>query len=340
MNLLLNSSNRLLKRFNLKIQNIDTPARISKSDLNQVDTTFQASRDPIYLVYQMGKVGSSSIHDCLFNSGKKSFHICHLSELTSRQLKFAIRDDYCPSLFSEKTMSAIASNEFLRFRVALTARSSPKRIKIITLTRDPIAQLISTYFEGFEVLFKHYVLSTYGSVTAKTIIDHLNNLIRIYLEHFTTSENDADDFNRLGETYRQTDIRWFLHCCRWPLIWFDRELKDVLNIDVFSQNLERDFSSLNFSQDEIDVLLLKFECLPQTCETALRTFSGDDTLLLPKKNVSRKKSYGSLFQEVLSSIQIPEEFADIQYRHKYSTTFYTPDELEGFKQRWCTPNYA
>lgn len=149
---------------------------------------------------------------------KNTFHICRLSELPSRQRRFEIRDDYCPTLFSEKTMSTIAANEFVKFRVTLTARSSPKPIKIITLTREPIAQMISTYFEGFEVLFKHYVLSTYGSITAKTIVDHLNDLIRIYLEQFTTSENDADDFNRLGDTYRQTDIRWFLHCCRWPLI--------------------------------------------------------------------------------------------------------------------------
>ncbi len=334
MNVLFRSTNRILRKWGLEVRNFTAPVRLSKSDFGSVDAVVQDSDDPIYLVYQMGKVGSSSIHDCLLNTGKYSFHICHLSDWTSRQYKFAIQDDYCPTNFSEKIMSTIAGNEFTRFRISAVARSSPERIKVITATREPVSHLLSTYFEGFEILFKHYVSFRYGSITTDSVKQHLNELVRIYLEHSTQDAIISDDYSELRERFPQTDVRWFLLCCQWPLIWFDRELRGVLDIDIYSEALDLTGGQFSFTNNGIEVLGIKFESLSTIIEPALRRFTNDNSLTVTEKNVSRQKAHGTLFERVIESIDLPAEFLDLQYSHQFSRFFYTPDELENFKERW------
>ncbi len=91
------------------------------------------------LVYQMGKVGSTTIYETLKESGISSTHI-HV--LLPKNLDW-VRND------CEVKGIATPDDRFRRV-LARQIRKRRKQVRIITLVRDPISQNFSSFFQNFE----------------------------------------------------------------------------------------------------------------------------------------------------------------------------------------------
>lgn len=142
------------------------------------------------LVYQMAKVGSSSIAEALEERKLAVFHVHrmnreHLERMLAKRAELGWE---IPALPAHDILGPV-----LRERLVDRGR----RVKVITLVRDPIARNFSSYFE--------HVDRVWHRDDAHTSVP-MEELHRGFVERFPHDE---------------------------PLTWFDDELRPVFGIDVY-----------------------------------------------------------------------------------------------------------
>lgn len=252
----------------------------------------------IILVYQMGKVGSSSVHSSLLELQKSSptFHIhtlnnSHLKELT----KVLIRP------FSQPTpRNLLLSHCLIEYIKERGVQNN--RWKIVTMTRDPIATTISALFQIGRIFFPNYLVR---SARGEISIDEVS---KIFLN-----------------TYPFHD---------WPLNWFDDEIKHVFGVDVYEYPFPHNDGYIIRKTDHVDLLVLRLESLHECGSQALSEFLGTSHVVLRKENDSKNKPYSALYKRFKKEVDIPRKYIRRVYSHKYTKHFYTCSEIEGFRRRW------
>lgn len=95
------------------------------------------------ILYQMGKVGSSTLKESLKHQNIKPLHI-HRYYFKNNEKPIGLRR------FIHKVKSNIIFNRFIR----------NKRVKVITFYRDPLARNISSFFQNLDVYFSKTELET------------------------------------------------------------------------------------------------------------------------------------------------------------------------------------
>ena len=259
---------------------------------------------PPLLIYQMGKVGSSSIYRSIKSGWTQSpvYHLHVLSEDNLNALDRVIRESYPKTRFIPEHLIA---GEFLRRYLPTT---TPKqKWKIITLVRDPIARNVSSFFQ--DLTTRHAYLN-YSQLIDN---DDIEGTSRLLIEAFLNNH----DHHR-------------------PLNWFDMELKRVFNMDVLSEAFDKERGFTICSNDRCNVLVIKLEALDRCVEPAFKQFLNLDGFQLQTENVSIQKNYGQLYNAVRKSIQFPDAFIDRMYASRLVQHLYTADEIAGFRRRWCT----
>ncbi len=160
-------------------------------------------RDPI-IVYQMGKVGSSSLYATL-KSVVPDRMIYHVHNLTNEGIE-AI------NYRSTSRMRAFPGPGYWQARHLyrkITARSNQQRWHLITLTRDPVARNLSGFFQSLPL----------WSTTAS--------------RRFSNGERQSL-FEELLDIFLQQYPHDYAHR------WFDFELKKVFDIDIYESTFHKD----------------------------------------------------------------------------------------------------
>lgn len=245
--------------------------------------------NPPILVYQSGKVGSSTITDSLLQAKLKNpiYHVHLLSDegLNSPRGK--------PKL-----------GKALRRKIDAHGGIAAINWKIISLTRDPIAIALSALFQSIG-MGKRNDLSKHNGEIDKILV--LEELYR-----------NLEDFDR---SYFCT--------------WFDRELKTVFDVDVFTYpfNYDRGYSIIK--QNNIEVLVIRLEDLNSFGNKALMEFLNlDNPIDLVPKNVGDKKTYADTYEYVKNNISVPLDICHKIYSSKYSSHFYNSSQQEKFISKW------
>lgn len=272
------------------------------------------------LVYQMGKVGSSSVRNSLFRSRDPKTAFVFMSheyqpvrnrridtfDLDPRHregVEFEIRQDrrvydtfplhrrigwrYREKFYVEQ----IYRNVILRGRPA----------KIITLVRDPVAANLSMFFQIFDLI--------YGVP---------------YRDDLFTVDELAEGFLARYPHYR-------------PVTWFDVEFRTTTGIDVYRHEFARESGHAVITQRHLDVLLLKCETADEVKAEAIRRFVGLDDFALVRSNTAARKAYARQYQEVRSRLVVPDALLDDLYESRYARHFYTDGERAAFRARWSAP---
>ena len=261
---------------------------------------------PPLLVYQMGKVASSSVYRSIRRSWSHSpvYHLHVLSRENLSILDQVIRNAY-PS--THYVPDHLVAGEFLRRFVP----TSPPRTKwkIITLVRDPIARNISSFFQ--DLRSRHQYLDFSKIIDNDDVEAAAGLLANAFLNHHDHSR---------------------------PLNWFDMELNQVFKIDIFSEPFDKENGFKIYDSELGTALLIKLERLRECAEPALSQFLSLDGFQLIDENISDKKDYGELYSTVRQSIKFPEDFISRIYNSKLVRHIYTDSEINQFKQRWCSVN--
>ena len=274
----------------------------------------QAFSGPPIIGYQMGKVGSSTIHASLnaLHLDSPVYHVHFLNPRRVHEIEKQRRRYFRTERYGYLKRPWLY--EFLYQQI----REKDRQWKLITLVRDPIARNISTFFENLEVTKKgntsgYIVRSDYYDFDIEVDLDHVEPLIELF-------------FNRLVHER--------------PLRYFDDEIRSVFGIDVFAGVFPTDKGYKLYRDDHADLLLIRLEDLDQCAATAFKDFLGIDGFTLISTNVASEKIYAPLYKEFKSRIRLPEDYVNSMYNSRYARHFYSDDEIRGFCYGWGSRQQA
>lgn len=260
-------------------------------------------RTPPIFVYQMGKVGSMTVHETLraLRLPNPVYHVHFLSAAGIRRAAAFYRGLGLPSMPEHVIIS-----EALLGKLAKTRDVHPK---VITLVRDPIARDISGFFQHVESSHPE-LLSGNGDLG----VEHALRIIR-ELQCVFRNYNEDTDF-----------------ACS----WFDRELKQVLGVDVFEHPFPHETGYLIIRRPEVDVLILRLEDLTRTFSAALEKFLGiTGPITRIDRNTALERRVAGAYRCVVDRFRLDPETCSRIYSSRLSRHFYGEEEREALKLRWA-----
>ena len=253
------------------------------------------------LVYQMGKVGSSSIFDSLRATilDRPLFHL-HFLDMNNIQAAETVLRNRHGSKYNVNRRLLYEG----RFVIKHILQRHSGDLKIISLAREPVARNVSSFFHNLD-MFVPNCASRYKNGQIG-----ITDIARQYLGSF--HEHDV------------------------PLNWFDNEMKRVFAIDVFSdENLHYRHGGISiYKRGRVELLVLRAEDIDNLASQALRRFLNIDVVSLKNANVAQDKDYSRVYRDFKRELRLPTEYLSRMYESKYVKHFYSPQEIERFWLHW------
>lgn len=272
------------------------------------------------IIYQMGKVGSStitrSLQNCELHMPILSIHSLLPDNLIKSERVF--REEYPRAKIQPLVLW---NSQYLRNQLYRGLRG--QKWKILTLVRDPIARNLSLFFQWPNMK-----------------IQKANGLYKIKSPYFNYEmdikvegrEIKTEDIEKLkGLFFEKVDHDR-------PLVYFDKELKAFLGIDVFSSEFPKLKGYGIYKSEFVDVLLIRLEDLNRVTQQAIKDFLGIKALTLVDSNIGSNKDYSQFYQRFLNAITFPDSYIHKMYTSRYVQHFYSEEEINSFKRRWEKKN--
>lgn len=255
-------------------------------------------QEPI-IVFQMGKVGSSTVLETLHRLDL-SHPVLHVHTLAPDHLAHAVarqRQSARPYLHEHLIVSAL-----------IVAKRQRQRFpcRLITLTREPISRAISFVFEDAikQMPEAHLPDGSYDLGRVQAVVQEL-----------LASRNGVSD----------------------PTAWFDREMKGQFGVDVFARPFDAERGFEIFEETDCSVLVIRMEDLNRVLPEALATFLGIDVanIQVQQANVGHHKDYAGDLKAVKQQLVLPDELLDNVLATHYVDHFY-PEERLRLRARWSS----
>lgn len=249
------------------------------------------------LVYQMGKVGSSTVVSTLSRLKIDSL-VLQVHTLSPANLSHAIsrrRHSSSPHLHEHLIVST-----FLIRKLA----DGIFPCHVITLTREPVSRAISFVFEDLKK-------QAPGAIGSDGTLNH--DILKGALDRILSGSNGIAD----------------------PTIWFETELQARFGIDVFATPYDFDTGYYIIQDDHAPVLVVRMEDLSRAIVPGLADFLKLDANTVEPQwsNVGARKWYADDLRQLKNSYRISPEIAQVVFGTKYFTHFYS-HESEKIMERW------
>jgi hypothetical protein len=255
---------------------------------------------PVVLVYQMAKVGSTTVVRSLRRSHPQ-LQVFHVHTLTSDGIEALgqfYRSCRVPSLpWAAHLLTSGHLAEQLDRGVA------PGCWRVVTLVRDPVARNVSLLFQ-----------------IGARCIPGFRQLC------------DAKRLDVLALLHRFEDLYPRQFSC---MSWFDDELRRVFDVDLFAVPFSRDKGWQIYAGPVADALLIRTDRLSETGDEALGQFLGLSTVAWRQSNIGARKANGRRYDDLLRRLVLPESYVDRIYASPGVQHFFTAAELARMKVRWC-----
>lgn len=257
------------------------------------DLQFRVSDEAI-LVYQMAKVGSTTLY---FTLKETLFWtpVVHVHVLSEQKLASMV-DLYGPN------KNFIALGHDLNSKID---RAVVKRWKIVTLVRDPIARELSLFFQTMDRRYPHEL--------SNGVLKDPNRAVEILQSKICAFDASTD-----------TCCTWFDRelKSRFDIDVFDFEFDQQAGYQVIQrQNVDVLIIRLE-DLDRCGSIALK-EFLP-VCQA----------MPLIRKNSGSHKAYATQYREVKSKLLLPKEVCERIYSSRFATHFYGDDQRRALIERW------
>lgn len=296
----MSTTNQILIEFKKLKKQLKQPLQVTKTVLrarHEAKSAFLNPNTPPIIIYQMGKVGSSTIYNSLIHTSLANpvLHLHFLSPDLAKHRKFHKQRGIYPFPYhlylGEATRKVIGKH-----------RNFP--IKIISFVRDPIAFHISNLFQNPNFAEKS-VVNDAGFIDAYKATEYLENSLK-----------NPDAFSYVFE-------------------WFDRELKTVFDIDVFADKFPVETGYFVYSKNNVEALVIRLEDLSEKGPKAISDFLDLDNLLIFKNQNMRDKLVGKeSYKQVLEKISISPYLCNQIYSSQFVKHFYSKDMIEKFTSKW------
>ncbi len=269
------------------------------------------------LIYQMGKVGSSSIRNSLFRCQDPRTRLVLMSHeyfpIRNRDPDLiAIEPEYRDMLareiaheqhvYQQRSLRNRMGRRFReKFYAEMIYRSyvqTKRRLKVITLVREPVANNISMFYQ---------VLGQYLGPDVEPSACDADELIDVFIEKYMHSR---------------------------PLTWLDAEVKTHFGIDIFQHPFPIEKGYTTISRANVSLLVLRCELDDLTKAQAIADLIGLDEFEIVRSNVANEKSYASPYAKFKQRIKLPPALLEQMYDSKFARHFYSREERELFRERW------
>ncbi|HET6566612.1 MAG TPA: putative capsular polysaccharide synthesis family protein [Rhodothermales bacterium] len=270
------------------------------------------SKHPPILVYQMGKVGSTTIYRSLQTAKLLNpvYHIHYLSpgNLEWDEQRFVLARQ--KKILEPKTLQHIQTGHLLRSKLL---RQADAPLYIITGVREPVSWTLSSFFQNIHY-FCPDLLDEDGRAREQDTLRYLQSMFARFDEKRDLASN-----------------------------WFDIEFKKFFDVDIYQVpfNCRKGYTILEHGR--LHVLILRQEDLRRTLSGALREFLAiDQPIEVKESNVGTHKKHRQAYTFVKDNIRIPSEVCERIYSTKYVRHFYDENTIAGFVQKWRdrTAEYA
>ena len=236
------------------------------------------------LVYQMSKVGSTSVCAALRDAGLRPLHVHFLGPMWEECRKAYGESGAPPPIH-------LSVERLLRPYLRFTSH----RLKVVTLTRDPIGRYVSSAFQ--------------------------------------TARRDGYDTEDVGGTVERLrgeilQGRGIDYCAD----WFDRELRAVFGVDVLAYDFDRQGGHSVVEGSRVDVLTLKLETLHDNWHTLSEFVRRPVESARTKQRLALKGA--DSYRKVRDQLSLPREAVEDYYDHPWMRHFYTEGEIVAFCDRW------
>lgn len=268
-------------------------------------TAFNVREPAPILIYQMGKVGSQSLHRmCRKARPDVPFFTAHKiisgNDMELHNTKDCLFQSFC-TWYIKKHVSTLWK---YYFRNQIRKKLAHSEVKFISLVRDPVVRNVSA--------FCHY---------AGLYLDHLI---------FRYQQNQIDI-----ESVKSIFFRQYKHDT--PLRWFDEEFRHTTGIDIFAEKFPQTKPFARYHNDNVSALVIKLEYLnsPETV-AAICDFIGaeEKECEMPRIHVTAQKdNQADFYMDLRNEITQDIDYMDWMYNSKFAKHFYSQEELSQFRLR-------
>lgn len=241
-------------------------------------------------------IWASELHDVVLVLTPRKVGTTSVAESLIKSSIYSIQTDrLMPGSWTNE--KAFDKNEWLHFL------KSEKRIRVISLIRDPISRAISDYFYGLcmDGYSRNYL----------TIKPNIYQGINAFIE----AEIKVGEYGSVFE-------------------WFNQEIEGAFGIDIYQHNFDKEKGYTIICKDNIELLLIKMEKL-NDCQEVIGQFAGVEGFQLIRENEGSEKLYKFAYDEFKKTVEIPQHIINFYYaNNKKMDYFYTTEEKDYFRKKW------
>ena len=287
------------QRLSKFIKRIKTHNPIAKTLRAKREVAFAFSNpdNPPIMIYQMGKVGSSTVYRSLLDASipNSVFHLHFLSDDLPKHRGFLKQAGIYPPPYHIYLGEATQK---------LLNKHQDFPIKIISLVRDPIAFIISNIFQNPSFAEESIQTDT-GLIDPQKASKYINGKL-----------SNPQEFTYIYE-------------------WFNKELKTVFGIDVFAEPFSLETGYAVYSKANVEVLVIRLEDLSEKGPKAISDFLKLENPLVLKHNNSRDNSKDKeAYQEVQKSVSLSLSTCKKIYSNDFVKHFYNESMINTFLSKW------
>lgn len=262
--------------------------------------SFTAPLDPQnpIVIYQMGKVGSSSFERSFFHLDLPrpvmKAHVLfreHMDMLRA-ELGVGVREYYSRHRVEPRS-------RYLLREIKKAKKGGRGDWRFITMVRNPVAQNLSSFFQLLDLI----VPDLHERLKAGTL--DLEDLRKQFIERYP-----ADCF------YNQ---------------WFDLEMKASVGIDVLESPFDPDQGFQTYKQGCFNLLLIRLESLDECASQVVPEYLGIEDFPLLPANRGDEKEYADLYRVFREEVVLPSAYLDAMYEGRLARRFYSEEERVKFR---------
>lgn len=247
------------------------------------------------LVFQMGKVGSSSVTQSLreagFAGGVLQLHF--LTDAIARHQDRFRRD-------GQRVPFHLYQSVALRRWLA----AHDQRTRVITLARDPIAREISGIFQT-PFYAGENIRRADGTIDQERCLHFLRERLM---------EPDA--------------FQYFEN-------WFDREMRPAFGVDIFDQPFDHETGTLRLSGPRADALMLRMETLDQSGAVLGEFAGLPAPVEMKRRNKRSESRDADAYENVRQRLRLPRAICERIYSGRLVRHVYPAGMIERFIERWA-----
>jgi len=122
------------------------------------------------------------------------------------------------------------------------------------------------------------------------------------------------------------------------LEWFDRHLRTVFGIDVYSKDFSFDMKWKVYSKSGVRLLVYRADLGRTEQLSVISEFIGCRINGWIYSNITADKEYGGIYEKFCASVTLPDIYLNVMCNSSYCRNFWSPDERLAIIKKWQNAN--